>query len=119
MGQTFRDRLRLAIEMSGFSVKEVALRANVSKGTIDNWVASTPTVPKATDAVAVAQILNVTVEWLVLGDEAEILSDIFLTNCRGLQKEGFIEPVEIFANAYFEQLIEGNLTHKDRINKRK
>jgi len=67
MEYPFRDNLRKAIAASGLVVKEVADASEVAKGTIDNWVAETPTTPKVTEAVKVARALKISVEELVDG----------------------------------------------------
>jgi transcriptional regulator with XRE-family HTH domain len=67
MSGDFRSRLRKAIAQSGLTVKEVSKASGIKKMTIDNWIGIHPTIPKVTDAVAVATILHTTVEYLVTG----------------------------------------------------
>jgi len=69
----FKDRLREAIKNSGLLIKEIAFKTNLSQRTIENWLSSRPTIPRADDAVKVAQVLGTTVECLVTGAKPEVL----------------------------------------------
>lgn len=65
----FHQRLRVCVSNSGLVVKEVAARAGVNKRTLDKWLSpSDPKMPGAIDAVAVAQVLGVSVEFLATGE---------------------------------------------------
>lgn len=63
----FRDRLREEIDFSGLLDKEVAARADISKRAIDSYVDSRACMPPADVAVRLAQVLDVSVEYLVTG----------------------------------------------------
>lgn len=90
-----RTNLRAAISRSGLVIKEVASKSGVSKGTIDNWIGSNPTIPRATDAYAVAKALGTTVEFLVTGEHsagwnppariAHVVADLELLDDPGLE----------------------------------
>lgn len=69
----FKDRLREAIKNSGLLIKEIAFQTNLSQRTIENWLSSRPTIPRADDAVKVAMVLGTTVESLVTGNKSEML----------------------------------------------
>ena len=66
----FRSRLREAIEFSGLLDKEVAERAGITKRAIDSYVGSRSCMPSADVAVRLANVLGVTVEFLVTGETA-------------------------------------------------
>ena len=68
---TFRDRLRDEIAYSGLLLKEVAERAGISKRTLDTYVDSRAIIPPANTAVRLAQLFNVSVEYLVTGEKTE------------------------------------------------
>lgn len=108
MEETLRDRLRETIKLSGLAVKELSQKSGVRKGTIDNWVGINPTIPRATDAVAVARALGVTVEYLVTGSDAQDPwlrehAD-FLRDCKLIEAAGRFGPVERSARAEAEAL---------------
>lgn len=63
----FRDRLREQIDFLGLLDKEVAARAGISKRAIDSYVGSRGCMPSADIAVRIAQVLGVSVEYLVTG----------------------------------------------------
>jgi len=63
--------LKTAIKNSGMIVKEIAAKAGVSKRTIDKWVGAEETEPKVNDLYKVCQILGITVEYLVTGEDIE------------------------------------------------
>ena len=70
----FHARLRACVVQSGMVVKELSDKAGISKRTIDGWLAvKDPTTPKVDDAVAIARVLGVSVEWLVTGKGPEII----------------------------------------------
>mgnify|MGYP002867301929 CR=1 FL=1 len=67
----FRSRLREEIEYSGKLYKDVAAEAGITKSTMDSYVGSQGSMPAADIAVRLAQVLGVSVEYLVTGNGAE------------------------------------------------
>lgn len=63
----FRTRLREQIEFLGMRDKEVAAKAGITKRAIDCYVGSRACMPAADVAVRIAQVLGVSVEYLVTG----------------------------------------------------
>lgn len=63
----FRARLRERIEFLGLRDKEVAEKAGITKRAIDSYVGARACMPPADVAVRLAQVLGVTVEYLVNG----------------------------------------------------
>ncbi|MDR1868992.1 MAG: helix-turn-helix domain-containing protein [Treponema sp.] len=63
----FRENLREALEYSGLEQKELAYKANVRLRSIENYLRENGSVPIADKAVQIAQVLGVTVEYLVTG----------------------------------------------------
>ena len=75
----FRDRLREQIDFLGLLDKEVAARAGISKRASDSYVGSRGCMPSADIAVRIAQVLGVSVEYLITGKNDvpnEILSAV-------------------------------------------
>jgi len=66
----FRDNLREAIDFSGLEQKELAHKANISLRNIENYLRENASIPSADKAVQIAQILGVSVEYLVTGIDA-------------------------------------------------
>ncbi|MDR2719135.1 MAG: helix-turn-helix domain-containing protein [Treponema sp.] len=64
---SFRENLREAIDYSGLEQKEVANKANISLRNIENYLRENASIPVADKAVKIAQVLGVTVEYLVTG----------------------------------------------------
>jgi transcriptional regulator with XRE-family HTH domain len=64
---SFRENLREAIDYSGLEQKEVAHKANISLRNIENYLRKNASIPVADKAVRIAQVLGVTVEYLVTG----------------------------------------------------
>jgi transcriptional regulator with XRE-family HTH domain len=64
---SFRENLREAIDYSGLEQKEVAHKANISLRNIENYLRENASIPVADKAVKIAQVLGVTVEYLVTG----------------------------------------------------
>ena len=64
---SFKENLREAIDYSGLEQKEVAHKANISLRNIENYLRENASIPVADKAVRIAQVLGVTVEYLVTG----------------------------------------------------
>ena len=64
---SFRKNLREAIDISGLEQKELAHKANISLRNIENYLRENASIPMADKAVKIAQVLGVTVEYLVTG----------------------------------------------------
>ena len=64
---SFRENLREAIDFSGLEQKELAFKANISLRNIENYLRENSSMPVADKAVKIAQVLGVTVEYLVTG----------------------------------------------------
>ena len=65
----FSEHLKGELEYRGMLVKELAHATGISKHTIDNYLLTDGAMPSADNAVAIAQTLGVTVEYLVTGRE--------------------------------------------------
>jgi len=63
----FRENLREALDYSGLEQKELAYKANVNLRNIENYLRENASIPMADKAVQIAQVLGVTVEYLVTG----------------------------------------------------
>ena len=63
----FRENLREALDYSDLEQKELAYKANVSLRSIESYLRENGSVPIADKAVQIAQVLRVTVEYLVTG----------------------------------------------------
>jgi transcriptional regulator with XRE-family HTH domain len=66
---SFRENLREAIDFCGLEQKELAHKANISLRNIENYLRENASVPSADKAVKIAQVLGVTVEYLVTGKD--------------------------------------------------
>ncbi|MCL2832452.1 MAG: helix-turn-helix transcriptional regulator [Treponema sp.] len=66
----FKENLKSELEYSGMLVKELAAKSGVNKFSIDNYLNARGQIPSVEIAVRIAQALDVSVEYLVLGKEA-------------------------------------------------
>jgi len=66
---SFGEHLKEELEYKGMMVKELAHATGLSKHTLNNYLLTNGTMPSADNAVAIAQALGVTVEYLVTGRE--------------------------------------------------
>ena len=64
-----RTNLKAAISGSGLLVKEAAAMSGVNKRTLDKWLGSEETEPRAKDLYKVCVSLGVTMEEIVNGEE--------------------------------------------------
>ncbi|MDR2717508.1 MAG: helix-turn-helix domain-containing protein [Treponema sp.] len=69
---SFKENLREAIDHSGLEQKEVAHKANISLRNIENYLRENASIPVADKAVKIAQVLGVTVEYLVTGKKSPV-----------------------------------------------
>ena len=72
----FRENLKDELKYQDMRVKELAEKAGVSKRAIDHYLAEKFTEPTAENAVKIAQVLGVSVEYLVTGKESSIPATI-------------------------------------------
>ena len=63
----FSQRLRAEIKRAGFTQKEYAIKADISKRSLDTYLGRQQSMPLADKAVRMASALGVTVEYLVNG----------------------------------------------------
>jgi transcriptional regulator with XRE-family HTH domain len=65
----FKENLKSELIYKGMLVKELAASAGISKHTIDNYLSVNSYTPSAENAVKIARVLGVSVEYLVAGCE--------------------------------------------------
>ena len=65
----FKENLKEQLNFTGMYVKELAALSGVKKQTIDSYLNVNSCMPSADAAVAIAQVLGVSVEYLVTGKE--------------------------------------------------
>jgi transcriptional regulator with XRE-family HTH domain len=65
----FKENLKSELTYQGMLVKELAASAGISKHTIDNYLNVNSYTPSAENAVKIAGVLGVSVEYLVTGCE--------------------------------------------------
>jgi len=63
----FNENLKGELEYKGIPVKELAHKAGIPKQTVDKYLLSNSSMPPADKAVLIAQVLGVSVEYLVTG----------------------------------------------------
>ncbi|MCL2067017.1 MAG: helix-turn-helix domain-containing protein [Treponema sp.] len=64
---SFRDNLREAIDYCGLEQKELSYLSKIPLRSIESYLRKNSSIPSADKAVKIAQILGVTVEFLVTG----------------------------------------------------
>ena len=72
---TFRDRLREELEAQHISKKELASRLGISYSTMLSYIDARGIMPSADMAVRIAEILGVSVEYLVTGKNSDLPQD--------------------------------------------
>jgi transcriptional regulator with XRE-family HTH domain len=70
----FRENLKSELAYRDMLVKELAALSGISRHTLDNYLNVRRNVPTAENAVKIAQVLDVSVEYLVTGQEKSPLS---------------------------------------------
>jgi len=73
----FRDNLKQELSFSGMLVKELATASGVQKRALDTYLlCENASMPPADAAVKIANVLGVSVEYLVTGKEPNIPPDV-------------------------------------------
>ncbi len=66
----FKTRLKEEMEYRGIQHKELAAKADIKPRALLTYVAQVPSMPPADTAVRIAKALNVSVEYLVTGEDS-------------------------------------------------
>ena len=66
---TFKDRLREEIEYKGILIKEISAEVGISNNTFLSYINSRNVMPNVETAVKIAKVLDVSVEYLVTGED--------------------------------------------------
>lgn len=72
----FKENLHNELSYQNMIVKELADKCGVSKHTIDNYLTGHNSIPKADIAVKIAKALNVSVEYLITGEDLKCMQSI-------------------------------------------
>jgi transcriptional regulator with XRE-family HTH domain len=70
MDWNFRENLRNELDYQGLTVKELSARTAIPIATLDCYLGSRATVPSVDAALKIARALKVSVEYLVIGENA-------------------------------------------------
>jgi len=69
MVNNFRNNLRSELAFQGITVKELSARTDIPIATLDCYLGSRATVPSVDTAFKIARALQVSIEYLVIGEE--------------------------------------------------
>ncbi len=65
----FREFLKDEMEYQGLTTRALSEKSGVSKRTIDNYLKKNPQEPSVSNAYKIAKALNVSIEYLLTGEE--------------------------------------------------
>ncbi|MCR5125544.1 MAG: helix-turn-helix domain-containing protein [Treponema sp.] len=71
MEKSFKDNLRDELNYQDITVKELSLKTGIPKPTLSCYLSARNTMPPADIAVRIAKSLNVSVEYLVTGNDTQ------------------------------------------------
>jgi len=71
MSCNFRENLRSELNYQGITVKELSSRTGIPVATLDCYLGARATIPSADAAVKIARTLQVSVEYLVIGENVK------------------------------------------------
>ena len=69
METNFRKNLRSELDYQSMPVKELAYKTGISKRSIENYLSSRESLPPIDYAYKIAQVLNVSMEYLISGKD--------------------------------------------------
>jgi transcriptional regulator with XRE-family HTH domain len=84
MKTDFKVNLRAELDYLGLTVKELSQKTGIAKGTIDCYLGVRSSMPPADIAVKIANALDVTVEYLVMGQDTKKKDKFFDHNIRSI-----------------------------------
>jgi len=88
---SFRDNLREAIDYCGIEQKELAHQSGIGLRSLESYLRENSSIPSADKAVKIAQVLGVTVEYLVNGDKS---SNKTLSSTTEPEMQHFIQAIK-------------------------
>ena len=72
MGKSFRENLRSELNYQGVTVKELSARTGIPIATLDCYLGTRANVPSVDSAFKIARALQVSVEYLLVGEETSM-----------------------------------------------
>jgi transcriptional regulator with XRE-family HTH domain len=84
MDVNFKKNLRTELDYLGLTVKELSAKTGIAKGTLDCYLGARASMPPADIAIKIANALDVTVEYLVTGQETKKQERLLNHNIRSI-----------------------------------
>jgi len=84
MDADFKTNLRAELDYRGLTVKELSVKTGIPKGTLDCYLGVRASMPPADIAAKIANALDVTVEYLVTGQESKKQDKLLDHNIRSI-----------------------------------
>ena len=72
MSYSFRENLRNELNFQNITVKELSARTGIPVATLDCYVGSRATVPSVDAAYKIARALQVSIEYLIIGENSNV-----------------------------------------------
>jgi len=86
MDADFKSNLRAELDYRGLTVKELSAKTGIPKGTLDCYLGVRASMPPADIAAKIANALDVTVEYLVTGQEIKKQDKLLDHNIRSINQ---------------------------------
>jgi len=84
MDADFKTNLRAELDYRGLTVKELSVKTGIPKGTLDCYLGVRASMPPADIAAKIANALDVSVEYLVTGQESKKQDKLLDHNIRSI-----------------------------------
>jgi len=84
MKSDFKTNLRSELDYLELTVKELSAKTGIAKGTLDCYLGIRASMPPADIALKIANALDVTVEYLITGQEAKKQDKLLNHNIRSI-----------------------------------
>ena len=84
MDGNFKENLRAELDYAGLTVKELSAKTGIAKGTLDCYLGVRASMPPADIAVKIANALDVSVEYLVTGQDTQKQEKLLDPNIRSI-----------------------------------
>jgi len=84
MKADFKTNLRAELDYLDLTVKELSVKTGIAKGTLDCYLGARASMPPADIAARIANALNVSVEYLVYGQEIKKQEKFLSHNIRSI-----------------------------------
>jgi len=116
MNYNFKENLRNELDYQDITIKELSARTGIPIASLDCYLGNRATVPSVVAAIKIAQALNVTVEYLAIGQNASTAKPDKKHKRETLELINWVENLNIEQSKAVLKLVKTFKSHKSSSN---